>query len=421
MLNIIVSIFYKILYMSIIGSITGLTVSILIKLFDKKLSAKYKCFIWMISLMFFIIPFIKIPLNIDANLETFFIHNKFEESRINNYSQTNTIDFSTENQGIQINHINIILNVIIPMFWVILVVIALVIFFISNFNLYRKINNNIKCTDNRIKNILQKCKKELNIYGEIDINISYSNISPCIYGLRKSKIILPYNFLDEDEITIEHVFRHELSHYKRKDMFTNYLLIIMIILHWFNPLIYFFFKKIRQEIELATDELALKYMNKNERKMYGMTLINLLQKYENRINSSKILCVTDDEKNMERRIMMIKNSNKTIHRTLLSILVFVIVFLTSFPFIVEASIINNNEYIDIPKNNYMNLNGAYNIPFYNKVENDGITEINGSINTENTKENYNTNISNNTKINNDILENNNIIMFKNILDNFCEF
>ena len=90
------------------------------------------------------------------------------------------------------------------------------------------------------------------------------------------KILVPEGFTEKEDEIIENVFMHELSHYKRKDMITNFILIIITSLHWFNPFVYALFKKIRQEMELATDEIALSKMNQDEKKRYGLTLINLL-------------------------------------------------------------------------------------------------------------------------------------------------
>ena len=47
-----------------------------------------------------------------------------------------------------------------------------------------------------------------------------------------------------------------------------------------------------------------------EKKEYGMTLINSLKIYQEEKYTAKLLCVTDDSKNMERRIKMVKLSEK---------------------------------------------------------------------------------------------------------------
>lgn len=56
-------IFYKILYMSIVGSIVGTVILGIIKIFDSKLSAKWKSIMLLIPLLLFTIPINRIQVN----------------------------------------------------------------------------------------------------------------------------------------------------------------------------------------------------------------------------------------------------------------------------------------------------------------------------------------------------------------------
>ena len=61
-LNYISPMFYKILYMSIIGIFVGIFILIARKIFDKKISPKWKCIIWMLLMIELIIPIkFKVP------------------------------------------------------------------------------------------------------------------------------------------------------------------------------------------------------------------------------------------------------------------------------------------------------------------------------------------------------------------------
>ena len=63
-------------------------------------------------------------------------------------------------------------------------------------------------------------------------------------------------------------------------------------------------------MELATDEIVLEKLESNEKKEYGMALINALETFQEEKYTAKLLCVTDDNKNIERRIKMLKLSDK---------------------------------------------------------------------------------------------------------------
>ena len=359
--NFIAPVFYKILYMSIVGSILGILILGLTKLLDNKLSAKWKFYMLLIPILFLMIPVSKIQVNIEDNFALTSVINRVETT-LNN---TPTLNYDTSNieeekissakkaiekessiniQETKVNKNENTFYTIIPIIWVIGITISMSIFIIGNINLIYRITKSKKLEDNMIKVILIKCKRKLGISKKIEIRIQNKDVSPCIYGIIKPKILVSNEFIKNDVQVIENVFMHELSHYKRKDIITNYILLIMTTIHWFNPFVYRFFRKMRQEMELATDEIALRKMDKEEKKKYGLTLISLLQTYENQRVVAKTLCVTDDSKNMERRIKKIKELAKSKkYRTSVIILILVFVICAIIPFILKPTKISSLE------------------------------------------------------------------------------
>ena len=376
--NFLSPIFYKILYMSIVGTVLGMLIVSLTKYFDNKLSAKLKYFIMLIPILFLMMPINKIEVNTSND---FFITSVIEkvEAKLGkvqdlNYSDISKIDGTetiinkensikstqqnqTNTKVISDDGKNFTFYTILPIIWMVGVGISLIIFVISNIYLKYKIDKSRKLEDARINMILARAKERLKINNKIDIKIQNFNFSPCIYGVLKPQILLTEEFCKKDNEIIENVFMHELSHYKRKDMITNYILLIMTSLHWFNPFVYGFFKKIRQEMELATDEIALSKMNKEQKKQYGFTLINLIQTYETKRIVPKMLCITDDSKNMERRIKMIKSSEK-LKQYKVSIILFVVMIILCIiiPFVIK------------PINTYKQVIGTEENELYKKVE-----------------------------------------------------
>lgn len=103
---------------------------------------------------------------------------------------------------------------------------------------------------------------------------------------------------------------HELAHYKRKDTMINKILLGISIIYWFNPILWFCFKQIRQDMELKTDELVLAKLPKENQKEYAKSLVSILPISQEEKMTAKLLYVTDGKKNMERRIKMIKLSKQ---------------------------------------------------------------------------------------------------------------
>lgn len=324
-LNYISPMFYKILYMSIIGIFVGIFILITRKIFDKKISPKWKCIIWMLLMIELIIPIkFKVPYKY-KNTEIISISGLVEpiqdvpayEEIITKEESTpqkveNNNDISIENKeedNLQYQVKNIFLYFILPIGWITGILANLAFIFLGEKNIKNNINGK-KYIDNNLENLLEECKTKLEIKNNVEIVLQEFKKTPSIIGVFKPRILITSEFLRQDDKTKKYIIMHELTHYKRKDLLFNYALLSITVIHWFNPFVWIFFKKIRQDVELATDEMVLEKLQENEKKEYGMTLIKSLQIFQEEPYTAKILCVTDENKNMERRIKMVKLSNK---------------------------------------------------------------------------------------------------------------
>ena len=82
--------------------------------------------------------------------------------------------------------------------------------------------------------------------------------SPALFGLLRPKLLLPTGLIRRlDESELRHVFLHELAHLRRHDVLLNWLAALLQIIHWFNPMIWFGFARMRADREFACDALAL--------------------------------------------------------------------------------------------------------------------------------------------------------------------
>ena len=324
-LNYISPMFYKILYMSIIGIFVGIFILIARKIFDKKISPKWKCIIWILLMIELIIPIkFKVPykyknteiISISGLVEPIQDVPAYEEIITKEESTTpkaeNSNDVSIENKeedNLQYQVKNVFLYFILPIGWITGILANLAFIFLGEKNIKNNINGK-KYIDNNLENLLEECKTKLEIKNNVEIVLQEFKKTPSIIGVFKPKILITPEFLRQDDKTKKYIIMHELTHYKRKDLLFNYALLSITVIHWFNPFVWIFFKKIRQDVELATDEMVLEKLQENEKKEYGMTLIKSLQIFQEEPYTAKILCVTDENKNMERRIKMVKLSNK---------------------------------------------------------------------------------------------------------------
>jgi bla regulator protein BlaR1 len=129
--------------------------------------------------------------------------------------------------------------------------------------------------------------------------------TPSLFGVFKPRILLPSVLLSLNEKQISYILLHELAHYKRRDLLANYLLLGLQVVHWFNPVIWYCFKKIRQDMEMAADEKVLAVLDGGEQKEYGRALLAVLESFNTSRLAPRLIGMVDDRKNIENRIKMI--------------------------------------------------------------------------------------------------------------------
>ena len=98
--------------------------------------------------------------------------------------------------------------------------------------------------------------------------------SPALVGWRRPTLLVPREALDAfSEEDWEHVFAHEIAHLRWRDHWSQVLMLAAWCVHWFNPVVWVGFRRLRADRELAADEWVLKHLAGSERALaYGETL-----------------------------------------------------------------------------------------------------------------------------------------------------
>lgn len=96
--------------------------------------------------------------------------------------------------------------------------------------------------------------------------------SPFVFGVIKPKIYLPCGM---DEKQREYVIIHEKNHIKRLDHIIKLIAFAVLILHWYNPLVWFGYSLMIRDMEMSCDERVLKKLSEEEKKIYGLTLVSV--------------------------------------------------------------------------------------------------------------------------------------------------
>lgn len=131
--------------------------------------------------------------------------------------------------------------------------------------------------------LLHKHMEKMNIRSSIKIVFCRMNISPFICGIFKPVIVLPMYDIPYHELDL--IIKHELTHYKKKDLWIKRAMLLAKVLHWYNPLIYILQKEINKWSEISCDEDVVINMSHVERKTYGEAILNMMYQSNQDTNS----------------------------------------------------------------------------------------------------------------------------------------
>lgn len=96
--------------------------------------------------------------------------------------------------------------------------------------------------------------------------------TPFVLGMFRAKIYLPVNLSAEER---EHVLLHERVHIRRGDTVFKPVFYLALVIHWFNPLVWFAYRLMAKDIEMACDEAVMSKLGENKRRDYCRSLLNL--------------------------------------------------------------------------------------------------------------------------------------------------
>ncbi len=163
-----------------------------------------------------------------------------------------------------------------------------------------------------LRQLLADCAAQLKLRSRLRVLESTALPSPAIFGLVRPTLLLPAGFehtFTPDEQRM--ILLHELAHVRRGDLLVNALLTALQILHWFNPLLWLAFRRMRFDRECATDALVLSGPRAAQRTLYGHTLLKLVE----RLSASpatgtppRLLGILEDKKRLGERFTRIRTA-----------------------------------------------------------------------------------------------------------------
>ncbi|MBU3190126.1 stage II sporulation protein P [Clostridium bowmanii] len=343
----LLNIFKIITLSSLTGSVIVLLILLTKTIFRNKLNSTYHYYMWLILLIKLIIPLgPQTPLNISNLYKNYYVQSTINEStqktQINSSEQfvnsnlRDSISISasaTSNKSVIKSSINIPSNTknnikeLFCTIWLFGIALLLGILFAGHQKLRKIIRTSIKNVTSAHKKILYDCMETMNIRTEVALSYSAKIVSPSLCGLIKPKILIPLsvavNVCDDE---FKYIVMHELTHLKNKDLFINWVITLLSIFHWFNPILLYGFNRMRQDCEFSCDSGVISLLDQGGHLEYGNALIRVLELAcsSNRLVGTTPMVMNSSE--IKRRITMISKYKKiNIKGILLGTLVVIII------------------------------------------------------------------------------------------------
>lgn len=291
----IICIVPRLLYSSCMAGVLVALIALVRRMFKNRLGARWQYLLW-----FFLILKLSIPHTPESSLSIFNIFNKIAlQILAGNYfdahgghgtgpseegqSGTTTESVFSGDYSLSVNrdftHSS---NAALFTVWAsgVLVVFGYTLF--VRFRARRIVRETVPVKDGRILHLFEECRQLTDIKSNCMLVESSAIRSPMLVGAIRPHVLLPSGITSDASMrALKFALLHELAHIKRKDLYVNLLLCFLQAVHWFNPLVWYAFRLIRQDMELACDARVLSILEPHEYKGYGSAIIYFLERYSN--------------------------------------------------------------------------------------------------------------------------------------------
>ena len=291
-------VFINILSMSTIASIVFILILFARKLLRNKVTFQKLNLLWIVFILVLIFP---INFSSKLSIKNYIPNSEKVIIDISNVykDDSNNINTSYSNDLATTSSTNYI--TILSIIWFAITI----VFVVKDIIIYNTIllNNEKLLLPQNINEIFEKCKKKLNVKGNIKIVLQNKVKTPSLHGIWDPKILITNDIVELSNDEIEYIILHELNHYKNYHNIYYVVLNFFEGIYWFNPIMHFAGKIIREDLEFITDNLVVK--EDIDIKEYGKTIVKISGLSSYSIYALPSIC--NDKEDLERRIKQMKN------------------------------------------------------------------------------------------------------------------
>ncbi|MDE7245658.1 MAG: M56 family metallopeptidase [Oscillospiraceae bacterium] len=204
--------------------------------------------------------------------------------------------------------------------WVIWLGTALILF-IRKITVYQSFAQYIRAgweevSDTVLLDRLAQTGEQMGVRRSVELYTNRLISSPLLLGILHPCIVLPAAGLPETDF--QYTVRHELTHYKRRDILYKWLVQAALCIHWFNPLVWLMSRETERACELSCDEAVIRGLDAPGRRAYGDTLLHAAGAGGRFKNSAAPVSLSESGELLKERLEAIMNFKKRTTVTVLS-------------------------------------------------------------------------------------------------------
>lgn len=293
----------SIVSVSLVTSLAGVLLSLMFNSFKARIAIKVKYFLWVGMLVSLLLPFRpQIGQGVIQLTSQEILSNLPKE-------QQDALSVEMARQGSNFGSWDLSWLQLVLGIWLLGVLLSLGFQAYHWWNLRRLIGRWAQAvTDQTVLDSLSGAQELLAITRPIKVSYYPLTQTPMLVGLVNPHILLPEENYTDDELDL--IFEHELTHFKHRDAYVNLLSMLVISLHWFNPLVRFMVKEMQEIAESYCDHDVLVYQDKSYRTFYGETLISMINRSRQpRLGLSS--CFYSNKFKLKRRMEAILNTQSS--------------------------------------------------------------------------------------------------------------
>lgn len=200
------------------------------------------------------------------------------------------------------------LSLLFSRVWLAGVMIGGIIMLWSNLRFIRTIRRLPEIRGSRLNVALAECCLRLGLDSPPRMAVTDHVLVPAVMGFWKPVLLLPEDAaLRYTDGELRHIFLHELAHLRRGDHQIQWLIALLHLLHWFNPVLALAFRRMRTDREPAADALALSCAGQSERESYGLALVKVLETRPPRPALPLAVGILEDNAHLASRFRLISS------------------------------------------------------------------------------------------------------------------